>query len=142
LTQNPEQNHTEAFKEVLGKEKAGRVRCYGRNVTPTALKQKEKQQQIINSLKQEHDKEMSSLKSEMEDMKQQMSGMQSFIKVWMQQNSSGMNMENLDAFFRSFPSEANNNAQNVGGQSNEHSTTHASNLDKVFYFFLLHFYIV
>ncbi|KAF7841894.1 hypothetical protein G2W53_004192 [Senna tora] len=41
LTQNPEQNHTKAFKEVFGKEKAGRVRCYGRNVTPTALKQKE-----------------------------------------------------------------------------------------------------
>ncbi|KAF7821364.1 putative transposase [Senna tora] len=43
LTQNPEQNHTEAFKEVFGKKKAGRVRCYGRNVTQTALKQKEKQ---------------------------------------------------------------------------------------------------
>ncbi|KAF7841914.1 hypothetical protein G2W53_004212 [Senna tora] len=69
LTQNPEQNHTEAFKEVFGKEKAGRVRCYGRNVTPTALKQK------------------------------------------------------------SFRSEANN-AKNVEGQSNEHSTTHASSPDK------------
>ncbi|KAF7841921.1 Defective-in-cullin neddylation protein [Senna tora] len=51
LTQNPEQNHTEAFKEVFGKEKAGRVRCYGRNVTPTALKQKEKQNQIMDSMK-------------------------------------------------------------------------------------------
>ncbi|KAF7841798.1 putative transposase, Ptta/En/Spm, plant [Senna tora] len=80
LTQNPEQNHTEAFKEVFGKEKAGRVRCYGRNVTPTALKQKEKQNQIMDSMK-------------------------------------------------SFPSEANN-AQNVEGQSNEHSTTHASSPDK------------
>ncbi|KAF7814871.1 hypothetical protein G2W53_028840 [Senna tora] len=46
LTQNPEQNYTEAFKEVFGKEKAGRVRCYGRNVTPTALKQKEKQTKL------------------------------------------------------------------------------------------------
>ena len=47
-------------------------------------------------------------------------------------------LENIDAFFRSFPNEANN-AQNVGGQSNEHSTTHASNLDKVFYFFFFYF---
>ncbi|KAF7841699.1 putative transposase [Senna tora] len=63
LTQNPEQNHTEAFKEVFGKEKAGRVRCYGRNVTPTALKQKEKQNQIMDSMKQEHAKEVNSLKT-------------------------------------------------------------------------------
>ncbi|KAF7801040.1 putative transposase [Senna tora] len=69
LTQTPEQNHTEALKEVFGKEKAGRVRCYG------------------------------------------------------------MNMENLDVFFRSFPSEANN-AQNDEGQCNEHSTTYSSNPDK------------
>ncbi|KAF7844315.1 putative transposase, Ptta/En/Spm, plant [Senna tora] len=103
LTQNPEQNHTEAFKEVFGKEKAGRVRCYGRNVTPTALKQKEKQNQIMDSMKQEHAKEVNSLKR--------------------------MNMENLDVFFKSFPSEANN-AQNDEGQCNEHSTTHASNPDK------------
>ncbi|KAF7821387.1 putative transposase [Senna tora] len=126
LTQNPEQNHTEAFKEVFGKEKAGRVRCYGRNVTPTASKQKEKQNQIMDSMKQEHAKEVNSLKSEMQDVKQQMLGMQSFIKVWMQQNNSGMNMENSDVFFRSFPSEANN-AQNDEGQCNEHSKTHASN---------------
>ncbi|KAF7835309.1 hypothetical protein G2W53_010168 [Senna tora] len=129
LTQNPEQNHIEAFKEVFGKEKTGRVRCYGRNVTPTALKQKEKQNQIMDSMKQEHAKEVNSLKSELQDVKQQMLGMQSFIKVWMQQNNSGMNMENLDVFFRSFPSEANN-AQNDEGQCNEHSTTHASNPDK------------
>ncbi|KAF7827101.1 hypothetical protein G2W53_018265 [Senna tora] len=129
LTQNPEQNHTEAFKEVFGKEKAGRVRCYGRNVTPTALKQKEKQNQIMDSMKQEHAKEVNSLKSELQDVKQQMLGMQSFIKVWMQQNNSGMNMKNLDVFFRSFPSEANN-AQNDEGQCNEHFTTHASNPDK------------
>ncbi|KAF7800854.1 uncharacterized protein G2W53_044652 [Senna tora] len=129
LTQNPEQNHTEAFKEVFGKEKAGRVCCYGRNVTPTALKQKEKQNQIMDSMKQEHAVEVNSLKSEQQDVKQQMLGMQSFIKVWMQQNNSGMNMENLDVFFRSFPSEANN-AQNDEGQCNEHSTTHASNPDK------------
>ncbi|KAF7841895.1 uncharacterized protein G2W53_004193 [Senna tora] len=58
-----------------------------------------------------------------------MLGMQSFINVWMQQNNSGKNMENLDAFFRSFPREANN-AQNVEGQSNEHSATHASSPDK------------
>ncbi|KAF7801987.1 uncharacterized protein G2W53_041098 [Senna tora] len=143
LTQNPEQNHTEAFKEVFGKEKAGRVCCYGRNVTPTALKQKEKQNQIMDSMKQKHAKEVNSLKSELQDVKQQMLGMKSFIKVWMQENNSGMNMENLDVFFRSFPSEANN-AQNVEGQCNEHSTTHASNPDKVFYFLmlLLHIYIV
>ncbi|KAF7839314.1 uncharacterized protein G2W53_007796 [Senna tora] len=128
LTQNPEQNHTEAFKEVFGKEKASRVRYYGRNVTPTALKQKEKQNQIMDSMKQEHAKEVNSLKSELQDVKQQMLGMQSFIKVWMQQNNSGMDMENLDVFFRSFPSEANN-AQNGEGQCNEHSTTHASNPD-------------
>ncbi|KAF7802108.1 uncharacterized protein G2W53_041219 [Senna tora] len=141
LTQNPEQNHTEAFKEVFEKEKAGRVRCYGRNVTPTALKQKEKQNQIMDSMKQEHAKEVNSLKSELQDVKQQMLGMQSFIKIWMQQNNSGMNIENLDVFFRSFPSEANN-AQNDEGQCNEHSTTRASN--PVFYFLmlLLHNYIV
>ncbi|KAF7807458.1 hypothetical protein G2W53_039619 [Senna tora] len=92
------------------------------------VKQKEKQNQIMDSMKQEHAKEVNSLKSELQDVKQQMLGMQSLIKVWMQQNNSGMDMENLDVFFRSFPSEANN-AQNDEGQCNEHSTTHASNPD-------------
>ncbi|KAF7835524.1 chaperonin CPN60, mitochondrial-like [Senna tora] len=99
LTQNPEKNNTEAFQAVLGKEKAGRVRCYGRNVTPTSLEQKE----LINSIKQQHANELNSLKR--------------------------LNMPNLDAIFGSIPSEANN-AQNVEGQINEHSPTHALNLDK------------
>ncbi|KAF7826629.1 hypothetical protein G2W53_017793 [Senna tora] len=121
LTQNPEKNNTEAFQAVLGNEKAGRVRCYGRNVTPTSLKQKE----LINSIKQQHANELNSLKSEVQH---QMLGINSFLKGLVEQNP-GLNMSNLDAIFGSIPSEANN-AQNVEGQINEHSPTHALNLDK------------
>ncbi|KAF7807569.1 putative transposase [Senna tora] len=63
LTQNPEKNNTEAFQAVLGKEMAGRVRCYGGNVTPTSLKQKE----LINYIKQNHANELNSLKSELKN---------------------------------------------------------------------------
>ncbi|KAF7800833.1 hypothetical protein G2W53_044684 [Senna tora] len=121
LTQNPKKNNTEAFQAVLGKEKAGRVRCYGRNVTPTSLKQKEH----INSIKQQHANELNSLKS---DVQHQMLGIHSFLKGLVEQNL-GLNMPNLDAIFGSIPSEANN-AQNVEGQINEHSPTHGLNLDK------------
>ncbi|KAF7820818.1 chaperonin CPN60, mitochondrial-like [Senna tora] len=121
MTQNPEKNNTEAFQAVLGKEKAGRVCCYGRNVTPTSLKQKE----LINSIKQNHANELNSLKSEVQ---RQMLGIHSFLKGLVKQNP-GLNMPNLDAIFGSIPSEANN-AQNVEGQINEHSPTQALNLDK------------
>ncbi|XP_058733464.1 uncharacterized protein LOC131605084 [Vicia villosa] len=58
-----EESDTEAFEAVFGKERPGRVRCYGRNITKTSLKQKSE----INALKKVHNEEVSTLRHDFED---------------------------------------------------------------------------
>jgi hypothetical protein len=47
--ENSSQSADQAFESLFGKEKADRVRCYGRTATPSMLKKKE---QIANIKKQ------------------------------------------------------------------------------------------
>ena len=64
-----------AFQHVFGKEKAGQVRCYGRNVTPTSLMKAED----IESIKKEHSKQMQS-------MQQKLDRVQAILQAILQQN--------------------------------------------------------
>jgi len=52
------ESDTKAFKVVFGKERTSRLRCYGRNITKTSLKQKT----VINALKQACSEEVSTLR--------------------------------------------------------------------------------
>ncbi|XP_058765987.1 uncharacterized protein LOC131639515 [Vicia villosa] len=61
------QNSTESetFSSLFGKEKSGRLRCYGRTITPTMLKRKEE----ILVIKKQHNDEVAGMKREMDGMK-------------------------------------------------------------------------
>ena len=72
---SPSKVSVNAFQHVFGKEKAGQVRCYGRNVTPTSLMKVED----IDSIVKEHLKEMQS-------MQQKWEGVQAILQAILQQN--------------------------------------------------------
>ena len=72
---SPSKVSVNAFQHVFGKEKAGQVRCYGRNVTPTSLMKVED----MESIKKEHMKEMQS-------MQQKLDGVQAILQAILQQN--------------------------------------------------------
>ncbi|KAH0744684.1 hypothetical protein KY290_032677 [Solanum tuberosum] len=66
--QNFGETTDDAFRVVFGKEQPGRLRCYGRSVTTSSLKEDEE----TNKLKQKHANEISSLKEEMNEMREEM----------------------------------------------------------------------
>ena len=80
---------TEAFKAVMGKERPGRLRCYGRTVTKTSLKRKAE----INALKQAHSQEVSTLRQEFQD---QIDRLQNAFKTVIQQCNPPLNMESIE----------------------------------------------
>ncbi|XP_057436928.1 uncharacterized protein LOC130729257 isoform X3 [Lotus japonicus] len=58
-------SESETFQSLFGKEKSGKVHCYGRTVTPSMFKRKEE----IAAIKKQHSNEMTSVKREMEGLK-------------------------------------------------------------------------
>ncbi|KAH0773668.1 hypothetical protein KY290_010805 [Solanum tuberosum] len=66
--QNSGETADDAFRAVFGKEQPGRLRCYGRSVTTSSLREDEE----TNKLKQKHANEISSLKEEMNEMRVEM----------------------------------------------------------------------
>ncbi|XP_027775086.1 uncharacterized protein LOC107027636 [Solanum pennellii] len=65
--QNSWENTNDAFTAVFGKEQPGRLRCYGRSVTTSSLKKDEE----YNKLKRKHVNEITSLKEEMKEMREE-----------------------------------------------------------------------
>ncbi|XP_027768125.1 uncharacterized protein LOC114074403 isoform X2 [Solanum pennellii] len=65
---NSRETADDAFREVFGKEQPGRLRCYGRSMITSSLKEEEE----INRLKQKHANEISSLKEEMNEKMNEM----------------------------------------------------------------------
>ncbi|XP_058785063.1 uncharacterized protein LOC131659974 [Vicia villosa] len=80
------QNSTESetFNSLFGKEKSGRVRCYGRTITPTMLKRKEE----ILVIKRQHNDEVAGMKREMD-------GMKALFKTMMKQQNPHMSDDEI-----------------------------------------------
>ncbi|XP_058748797.1 uncharacterized protein LOC131621771 [Vicia villosa] len=80
------QNSTESetFNSLFGKEKSGRVRCYGRTITPTMLKRKEE----ILVIKRQHNDEVAGMKREMD-------GMKALFKTMMKQQNPQMSDDEI-----------------------------------------------
>ncbi|XP_057458180.1 uncharacterized protein LOC130748948 isoform X2 [Lotus japonicus] len=57
-------NESETFKSLFGKEKSGRVRCYGRTLTPSMMKKNEE----IYAIKKQHKDEVSGMKRQMDGL--------------------------------------------------------------------------
>ena len=66
--QNFGETADDAFTAVFGKEQPGRLRCYGRSVTASSLKKNEEDRK----LKQKHANKFTSLKEEMNEMREEM----------------------------------------------------------------------
>ncbi|XP_058726441.1 uncharacterized protein LOC131597790 [Vicia villosa] len=74
--ENSTEAGTETFQSLFGKEKPGRVRCYGRTVTPSLMKKNEE----ISLIKKQYDGKIS-------DMAQKIGAMEALLKsMYMQQN--------------------------------------------------------
>ena len=65
--QNSGETADDAFMAVFGKEQPGRLRCYGRLVKASSLKKYEED----SKLKQKHVNEITSLKEEMNEMREE-----------------------------------------------------------------------
>ncbi|KAH0729590.1 hypothetical protein KY289_000778 [Solanum tuberosum] len=125
--QNSGETADDAFTAVFGKEQPGRIRCYGRSVTTSSLKKDEE----TNELKQKHANEITSLKEEMNEMREEM---RHFFSQLLQ-NNPGLNVREMPGCVRSniaSPIDASS-AQAVKGQNLPHSSgsTHDPDLQKV-----------
>ncbi|KAH0706503.1 hypothetical protein KY290_011075 [Solanum tuberosum] len=129
--QNFGETADDAFTAVFGKEQPGRLRCYGRSVTTSSLKKDEE----TNELKQKHANEITSLKEEMTEMREEM---RHFFSQLLQ-NNPGLNVRDMPGCVGSniaSPIDASS-AQAVKGQNLPHSSgsTHDPILQKVFHIF-------
>ncbi|KAH0773666.1 hypothetical protein KY290_010803 [Solanum tuberosum] len=130
--QNSGETTDDAFRAVFGKEQPGRLRCYGRSVTTSSLKKDEE----TNKLKQKHANEISSLKEEMNEMREEMR----YFFSRLLQNNPGLNVQDIPGVVGSnlvSPVDASS-AQAVRGQNILHSSgsTHDSVLQKLSFLFI------
>ncbi|KAH0685651.1 hypothetical protein KY290_017173 [Solanum tuberosum] len=111
--QNSGETSDDAFRAVFGKERPGRLRCYGRSVTTSSLKKDEE----INNLKQKHANEITSLKEELrEEMRH--------LFTQLLQNNLGLNFQDIPGCVGSnlaSPVDASS-AQHVRGTNLSHSS--------------------
>ncbi|KAG6502953.1 hypothetical protein ZIOFF_035242 [Zingiber officinale] len=132
LIENSGVPSTEAFKTVFGKEKPGRVRCYGRTTTPTLLKRNEEITEIekrhANEVKHLIDKvhEIEAKHEEMEvkhskEMAAMEQKFQLLLRTMLNQNDSRVDMESLAALLS--PCDANSGLRSS-------TSTHAPNNPK------------
>ncbi|MED6117690.1 hypothetical protein PIB30_112128, partial [Stylosanthes scabra] len=75
----------EAFEAIFGKEWPGRVRGYGRSITQSELKKNAE----ISEIKQQHQEEVTSLKGELGDVKEEVHGLRSLVKLLLQRSEPG-----------------------------------------------------
>lgn len=122
----------EALQAVLGKEHPGMMRCMGRNVTKTSLKQKEK----INALKQAHNEEVASLNEKMENLGDTVGKLQYAFNVLLQQCRPGISVESLEDLIGISPGDINSSPKIVR-QPHSSTSTHVPHCRKVTNIYIL-----
>ncbi|KAJ1417985.1 hypothetical protein SESBI_16253 [Sesbania bispinosa] len=105
----------QAFESLFGKEKSGRVRCYGRTATPSQLKRNEE----IKALKKQHSIELNSCIN----MSQ---GMEALLRCVLKQNNPTLDDEAIDIMIAN--AIANENSATMPHSS---TSTHTPNIEKV-----------
>ncbi|XP_058726545.1 pheromone-processing carboxypeptidase KEX1-like [Vicia villosa] len=113
-----EESDTEAFEAVFGKERPGRVCCYGRNITKTSLKRKSE----INALKKAHNEEVSTLRNDFED---KIGRLQNAFKTLMQHCNPQINMESIEDLLGLSHGDANSDPKESGPQMHSSTSAHA-----------------
>nr|XP_004515965.1 uncharacterized protein LOC101511970 [Cicer arietinum] len=104
-------------------ERPGMVRCYGRNVTKTSLKQKEE----INALKKAHNEEVSVLVENFED---KIGKLQHAFKTLTQHCNPQINMQSIEDLLGFSHGDANGSPIEAIVQMHSSTSTHAPRLKK------------
>lgn len=115
---------TEAFKAVMGKERPGRLRCYGRKITKTSLKRKVE----INALNQAHSQEVSTLRHEFQD---QIDRLQNVFKTVIQQCNPQLNMDSIEHLLGLSHGDANSSPKDSRAQMHSSTSIHTPCPEKV-----------
>ncbi|KAJ1432573.1 putative transposase, Ptta/En/Spm, plant [Sesbania bispinosa] len=105
----------QAFESLFGKEKSGRVRCYGRTATPSQLKRNEE----IKALKKQHSIELNSCINRSQ-------GMEALLRCVLKQNNPTLDDEAIDIMIAN--AIANENSATMPHSS---TSTHTPNIEKV-----------
>ncbi|KAJ1419601.1 putative transposase, Ptta/En/Spm, plant [Sesbania bispinosa] len=105
----------QAFESLFGKEKSGRVRCYGRTATPSQLKRNEE----IKALKKQHSIELNSCINRSQ-------GMEALLRCVLKQNNPTLDDEVIDIMIAN--AIANENSATMPHSS---TSTHTPNIEKV-----------
>ncbi|KAM7263126.1 hypothetical protein ACFE04_000809 [Oxalis oulophora] len=119
LVDNDGKSHDEAFHEIFGEEKLGRVRCGGRTLTPSLLKKN----QEMAAMTKMHAMEMASIKEDMEkklekkleerdrDMERKLEETQKYFKSMLKsvltQMNPSLDVNAIDAMMPPTPTVAN-----------------------------------
>jgi hypothetical protein len=94
--QDSSQPPNQAFQSLFGKEKPGRVRCFGRTATPTMLKKKEE----IANIKKQYEGEISCMKERMEvyesSTKKKMEAYESLLKGVLMHQMPNLSEDDVD----------------------------------------------
>jgi Lhr-like helicase len=91
---------------VFGKEKPGRVRCFGRMVTPTVLKRNEE----IAAIKRQYSNETT-------HMSKQLNSLQGLVKLLLRQSNPDLDEEALDNIIENAMDVENNASTSVDMQN-------------------------
>ncbi|MED6224269.1 hypothetical protein PIB30_082414 [Stylosanthes scabra] len=90
------QTEEEAFCSLFGKEQPGRVRFYRRSITKTDLQKHAE----ISAIKEEHQQEVKSLKGELGDVRDEVYGLRSMVKLLLQRSDPEMRLEEVEAMLQ------------------------------------------
>ncbi|MED6126037.1 hypothetical protein PIB30_074490, partial [Stylosanthes scabra] len=132
------ESEEEAFRSIFGKEQPGRVRCYGRSVTQTDLQRHAE----ISALNRQHQEEVTTLKSELGDVKTQQQqqaeeihGLRSMVKLLLQRSEPHLGPEEVEAMLQ----HAQNSPIDANSGHGSHYVRNVSTVSCYLVYYLLFF---
>ncbi|RYR28714.1 hypothetical protein Ahy_B01g052868 [Arachis hypogaea] len=87
---------TTTFQKVFGKKNLGRVRYFGRTITKISPKKNKK----IDEIKKQNEEKVTTLKIELDDIKQKVQGLEDIVKFMLRQTSPDMNIDEALSLLR------------------------------------------
>ncbi|KAK2373869.1 hypothetical protein QL285_074874 [Trifolium repens] len=116
MAENEESNN-DAFEAVFGKERPGRFRCLGRNITKTSLKRKSE----INASKKAHSEEVSTLRHDFEG---RIDRLKNAFKALMQHCNPQINMESIEDLLGLSQGDAKESGPQMHSSTSIHAPDH------------------
>ncbi|KAK2362788.1 hypothetical protein QL285_087822 [Trifolium repens] len=118
-----EERINEAFEAVFGKERPGRIRCLGRNITKTSLKRKSE----INALQKAHNEEVSTLRHDFEG---RIDRLQNAFKALVQHCNPQFNVESIEDLLGFSHGDAKESGPQMHSSTLIHAPDHGEQVDE------------